>query len=708
MHLKRIVLILLLFAAIIAKSQKPATLTLLPVPKSMELQTGSFMLTQNFSVGIHQQAADTILIKGVNRMYQSLNRKSGLYFTKNRITSQDNSDTATLQISVGKIAAPAIGVDESYTLTVNSNRIILNAANTIGALHGLETIRQLLTKSNDGNFYFPAVVIQDAPRFPWRGLMIDVSRHFIPVDVLERNIEAMAAVKMNVLHLHLADNEGFRIESKTFPRLQNKGSNGEYYTQAQMKELIVFAAERGIIIVPEFDMPGHTKSWFAGYPQLASAPGLYEPGPPIDLHSVQQMNLGSIMQLMNTAPFPAIDPSKESTYQFLDKFFGEMAAVFPSPYIHIGADENNGVVWKNNPAIVAFMKAHNIPDAHALQAYFVSRVKQIISKHHKQMVGWEEMLSKNLSKDVTIQVWQNPAYIKQALDNGNNVLISKGFYLDHFMPAYIHYNNPDLTIQPTNGATSKLKGGEAAQWTEIADKTNIETRIWPRAAAIAERLWSPASVDDVDDMYRRLFAIADQMDEQGLQHVSNYERALRRISNEDFSSVKTLTDILTPLKGYKKLFAQIMKPESVSYQTSPLIQVSDIVFVDSRVKWEFRNAVKSYLVNKDSNSENIIVNYLNRWQRNEEQLKNLFASSAQLRTVEEHSKNLTSIATIGIDALNKIKNGTPPDANWTNEKLSILKAVNKAYGETELCIISEIEALVNQRLASFPASYAIF
>jgi hexosaminidase len=149
----------------------------------------------------------------------------------------------------------------------------------LGALHGLETLLQLLTKNKNGEFYFPLVSIHDAPRFSWRGLMIDVSRHFSPVDVLKRNIDAMAAVKMNVLHLHLTDNEGFRVESKMFPQLHMKGSNGDYYTQAQIKDLISFAEERGIIIVPEFDMPGHTKSWFAGYPQLASGPGPYEPWP---------------------------------------------------------------------------------------------------------------------------------------------------------------------------------------------------------------------------------------------------------------------------------------------------------------------------------------------------------------------------------------------------------------------------------------------
>jgi len=227
MQLKKIISVICLFSAVITKAQLPSTLNLLPVPKKVEMQTGMFILTQNFGVGIHEPAPDTILINAVNRTYQTLNRRSGLYFTTKHITSKDNSDSASLQITVNKAVLPLLGADESYSLVVNNNKIILNAPTTLGALRGLETIVQLLTKNIDGTFYFPSVIIQDAPRFSWRGLMIDVSRHFIPVDVLERNIDAMAAVKMNVLHLHLSDNEGFRIESKVSPQLQNRGSNGE-------------------------------------------------------------------------------------------------------------------------------------------------------------------------------------------------------------------------------------------------------------------------------------------------------------------------------------------------------------------------------------------------------------------------------------------------------------------------------------------------
>jgi hexosaminidase len=707
MFTKKIITILFLASGFAVKAQSTSSLNLLPVPSNIELKAGSFSLTENFTVAVHQATADTILIEAVNRMYQTLNRRSGLYFKQKYISSKNSSDTASLQVTVGKSVPPSPGADESYSLVITSDRVALKAPTTLGALHGLETILQLLSKRENGEFYFPSVAIQDAPRFSWRGLMIDVSRHFIPVDVLKRNIDAMAAVKMNVLHLHLTDNEGFRVESKTFPQLQNKGSNGDYYTQAQIKELISFAEGRGIIIVPEFDMPGHTKSWFAGYPQLASAPGPYEPGSPIDFHSVQQMNLGSIMQMLNNAPFPAIDPSRESTYEFIDKFIAEMSSLFSSPFIHIGADENNGVAWKNNPSIVAFMKTHDIPNTHELQAYFVERVNKIVAKHHKQMIGWEELFSKNLVKDVTVQVWQNPAYTKQALDNGNPVLISRGFYLDLFMPAYVHHNNPDLPAGLTGENTRQLRGGEAAQWAEVADKTNIETRIWPRAAAIAEKLWSDTLYNDADDLYRRLFVLSEQLDESGLQHVANYERALRRYANDEVGSLKTLTDVLTPVKGYKKLFAQLMMPESMSYQTAPLIQVSDIVFVDSKVKWKFRAAVKSYLEHKEVGPETILRNYLQLWQNNNDQLKDLFVSSPQLKRVEEHSKNLSVIATIGLEAIDKLKSGTT-DSNWINEKLSFLKTTNQVYGETELSVIPEIEALVRQQMTPLPTTYPVF
>lgn len=704
---KCLVLIIVLTVGLGAKGQVKEPLNMLPLPKNGEVQIGSFTITPSFTIALHTTSPDTILVKAVNRMYQKLNRKTGQFFGQEYITLNDQSDTAALQVNVKKSILPINGVDESYNLSINGKQIVLDAATTAGALHGLQTLLQLTTKNGD-SFTFPVVKINDAPRFPWRGLMIDVSRHFIPLEVLKRNIEAMEAVKMNVLHLHLSDDQGFRVESKVFPELHRKGSHGDYYTQAQIKDLVSFAQERGVEIIPEFDMPAHATSWLVGYPNLGSAPGPYKIGGPIDLGGINLQDINSVMQFLATTPFPTIDPSKESTYIFLDKFILEMSSLFPSAYLHIGADENNGVAWRKNPDITAFMQNNKLADTHALQAYFVKRVQQLVSKHNKQTIGWEELFSQDLPKNVTVQVWQNPEYLNKALTHGNPVVVSKGFYLDYFMPAYIHYNNADLPAEILGASSVLLRGGEAAQWTEAADKFNIETRIWPRAAAIAERFWSPSSVTNVDDMYRRLSVINKQLDEQGLLHIYNYERALRLYADgENFNSLKTLTDVLTPVKGFKIMGSRMIS-RNMSLQTAPFIGLADIIPVDSEDKWKFRLAVQNYLQKKDAASGKIINAYLTKWQENDAKVKDVLTSSNQLLKIQEHSKNLSLVAALGREALAKIKSNSKPSPEWINESMNVLKSASQASGQTELAIIPEIESLIKQQMSPLPASYSLY
>ena len=223
--------------------------------------------------------------------------------------------------------------------------------------------------------------------------MIDVSRHFQPVEVIKRTLDGMAAVKLNVFHWHLSDDQGFRIESKAFPKLTGMGSDGLFYTQDQAREVIAYARERGIRVVPEFDIPGHALSWMVGYPELASGTGPDYGGP----YQVERQY--GIFD-------PVMDPTRESTYKFLDLFIGEMAEIFPDPFMHVGGDENNGVQWKANPRIQEFMKDARFEGHRGAADLFQPAAAPDLKKHGKTMVGWDEIFAPGLSKDAVIQSWR--------------------------------------------------------------------------------------------------------------------------------------------------------------------------------------------------------------------------------------------------------------------------------------------------------------
>ena len=679
------------------------TLNLMPVPRNLVLENSRLPVNAGFTVSVITDKHDSLVLLSANRMYKTLNRRTGLYFRQENISSKNNSDAAALVIRVHQLSAMVIGVDESYQLRVNNKQVQLEANTTIGAIRGMETVLQLVAMDESG-YYFPGLTIQDAPRFAWRGLMIDVARHFIPVDVIKRNIEAMSAVKMNVLHLHLSDDQGFRVESKRFPLLQEKGSNGEYYTQSEIREIIAFARVRGILIVPEFDMPGHSTSWFAGYPELATNPGPYTPGLPYKIDRSKPVSLGQIMQAIQTAPFPTFQPTKESVYAFLDQFIGEMAALFPAPYFHIGADENNGIAWKQDSVVAAFMRKNNFSTPREMQAYFVNKVREIVNRYGKKTIGWDELFSKNLPKDVIVQVWSPmspPALVQQIVDQGNPVIISKGLYLDHFFPAYIHYK--------TDFPSEQILGGEAAQWTEIADAENIETRIWPREAAIAERLWSPKTVSDIYDMYRRLFVISDELAESGLQHQAHYDRMVRRFSDGyNYTATKTLLDVLTPVKGYKRMIGFLALPESYAYPNAPLVRAADITMVDPNEKWAFRSLVTEYLHAKNPAAEKAIRDQLIIWSGNYKELKPLFTSSKLADEIEPHSKYLSELSMACLEVLDTLRAGKQPDTQWLTDKQALLQAAAGSAGDVELSILPELTALISQQWNALPENYPLF
>src|SRR6202041_3584318 len=514
MRLFVLVIVLAFFANLPIFAQTASQLNLLPMPSTVQAGTGQLPITQSFSVAI-EGYKDPHLERAAGRFLREVRLRTGLFLS----VEIAEGSKATLVIHAEHASKPVqeLGEDESYILDVSGAGAKLSAPNSLGIMHGLQTFLQLIEITSAG-FGVPAVHIEDSPRFPWRGLMIDVSRHFIYMDTLKRNVDAMAAVKMNVLHLHLSDDQGFRLESKEFPKLTQLGSDGLFYTQAEMRELITYAGDRGIRVVPEFDMPGHSAAWFVGYPALASAPGPY-----------QIERRWGIFD-------PAMDPTREETYKFLDKFIGEMTELFPDQYLHIGGDEVNGKQWDGNPKIHQFMHAHKIKNNEALQQYFTLQVEKIVSKHHKTMVGWDEILGPGMPESIVIQSWRGQDSLALAAQQGYRGILSSGYYLDGMGHASQYYS-----VDPMSNADSKLTpaqqklilGGEVCMWAEFISDESIDSRIWPRSAAIAERLWSAQQVQDTDSMYRRLETTSQLLEQLGLRHRSNLEVALGRGAGTD-------------------------------------------------------------------------------------------------------------------------------------------------------------------------------
>ncbi|HVI70493.1 MAG TPA: family 20 glycosylhydrolase, partial [Pyrinomonadaceae bacterium] len=534
---KHLPLFVVLTCAVVVTAQEPTPtpkLNLMPVPASVKFQKERLAVDSNFKVATRGHS-DARLQAGIARFMRRLEGRTVLTMAPG-LAVDDQMTQLIINCQGPGQNIPSVRENESYHLDITRRQALLTAPTVVGALRGLETLLQLLDADRNG-YFFPGVQIDDQPRFPWRGLLIDVARHFHTMEVLKRNLDAMAAVKMNVLHWHLTEDQGFRVESKNFPKLHQLGSDGNYYTQEQVKEIIAYARDRGIRVVPEFDIPGHSTSWLVGHPELGSAPGPYtierRPG---------------IFE-------PALDPTREEVYRFLETFLGEMAALFPDEYLHIGGDENEGKQWDRNPAIQAYMKQKGIKDNHALQAYFNTRLLKILQKHGKKMIGWDEILQPELPKDVVIHSWRGTAALAEAARKGYDGILSNGYYIDLIQPASQHYVADPLpagsTLTPEEA--KHVLGGEATMWAEWVTPETIDSRIWPRTAAIAERLWSPQNVTDVSDMYRRLAAISIQLEEFGLTHKKNQDMMLRRlVRNDDIGPLKTLVSVIEPVKEYRR------------------------------------------------------------------------------------------------------------------------------------------------------------
>jgi len=650
---------------------QPVAHPLLPVPTAMRWGQGRLSLATPLKLQL-DNSPDPAVAAAAGRL---LARLYG--------AAKPAATGPVLQIRYGRPGRPEQFDEERYSLRVTPMGVSIDAPTSLGVLRALATLEQL-PLTNKRLRYLPEVDIQDQPRFAWRGLLIDAARHFMPVSVIKRNLDGMAAVKLNVLHWHLSDDQGFRVESKALPRLHQVGGANGFYTQAEVRGVIAYAAARGIRVVPEFDVPGHATSWIAAYPRLASNDSAY----------AVPLKWG----VLNIA----LDPTRETTYSLLDSVFTEMTALFPDPYFHIGGDENDGRQWRRNPRIAAFARAKGLVkadgktvDKHQLQTYFNRRVLAMLQKNGKIMMGWDEILGPDLPKEAVIQSWRGKKGLTDAARLGHPVLLSNGYYLDLNYSAASHYAADPLPPEtPLTAAEQKLVlGGEAAMWAEFADSTILESRIWPRAAAVAERLWSPqAASQDVADLYRRLAAVSAELETLGLRHRQAPEQLLAQMAGPgNAAALRALAEVLEPVKEYKRHF------QGFEYTTqTPLNRLVDAAPAESEVAWRFGALVDSLVAAGLGTAARparlpgqllALRTQLLRWQANDPRLQVLLKFNPALQEYGPLSTQLAAVARVLLERLTQLQGGQKPTPAWLAAARATLDAAQAPAGQAELAIV---------------------
>ncbi len=762
-------------------------IALMPLPASLKLTDGRFLIDVDFG-HTFQTGSSAKLQKALHRFYKKLAGATQLRFTKT------NQTALVINCANFSTQPPSLEDPESYELTIDENGIELSATSEIGILYGLESLWQLVAQV-DGQWQLPTAEITDQPRYPWRGLMIDVSRHWITKEAILRNLDAMAAFKMNVFHWHLTDFQGFRIESKVFPKLHELGSEGDYYSQQEVKEIIDYASDRGIRVIPEFDIPGHSTSWLIGYPVLASGKGPYT--------LADKYSIGT----------PIMDPTKEEVYEFLDQFIGEMATLFPDKYLHIGGDEVMTTEWEQNESIQEFMLHNGIQDYHELQSRFNIRINEILKKHGKKMMGWDEIIHPDLpEEEILIQSWRNQKNLWSAARNNHKSVLSAGYYLDHKRSAGFHYSVDPLvipgavtiTVDPNNwsswycqlevksmdvkldghfyffgqgddlrgissfmatangfekviieadssfnfeleGPVGKINyhlkisgdsimgqasmsiikidikgirdggsdlasgqplpsfdkiepltteqaanilGGEACMWSEMVSDQTLESRAWPRAAAIAEKLWSPqALTTDEKDMYRRLIVQDTQLIALGLKHHAGPDAILQGLAPKtDFAALKILVSLLQEDLFFNRM--ELYKPYLNTHD--PLDRIVDASQPESYIGYEFNQLVDLWLETKNPEIQERIETSLTQWSIIEKELKNTFNQSPLLNEVEPHAIHLSQLSQLALGAINGSVFAQNPEILID----TLFANSSKSYGATLLSVESGLKKIV--------------
>ncbi|MCC6463236.1 MAG: family 20 glycosylhydrolase [Saprospiraceae bacterium] len=550
-------------------AQTPA---LIPQPVSVQPLKGSFRLNAQTTIGYSQAAAKP----AAEYLATRLKTPTGY-----RLPIQRQGQ---IQIRLNTKANPALGA-EGYSLEVTPQGVRLSANAAAGLFYGVQTLLQLFppeiestTKVKRATWTAPALRITDYPRFAWRGVMLDVSRHFFSKDDVKRYIDRMARYKYNVFHWHLTDDQGWRIEIKSFPKLTQVGGcrvprYGKYgyhvapkpgepatdcgfYTQDDIRDIVAYAAERHITVLPEIDVPGHSMAAIAAYPELSCTKDTstrVNPGS----RFVEWYGNGKFKMLIENS----LNPADEQVYQFLDKVFGELATLFPSTYIHVGGDECYHGFWENDPGCQALMQREGLQNTHELQSYFLKRVEKILQAKGKKMIGWDEILEGGLAPEAAVMSWRGLEGGIQAAKLGHPVVMTPNDYV------YIDLLQGDPLVEPDQTAYKRVRlqktytfepvpdsvdarwilGGEANLWTEkVYSIRQAEYMSFPRAWATADIYWSPKSAKNWDNFTQRMEQHFQRADAAGCNYArSAYDAIVTAIRQDG----KLLAEVTTEIKG---------------------------------------------------------------------------------------------------------------------------------------------------------------
>lgn len=449
--------------------------------------------------------------------------------------------------------------DEAYKLSIRSSKIVLEGRTAKGIFYGFQTLRQLLPAEIESStkvvreveWSIPCADIEDTPQFSYRGLMLDVSRHFKPVEEVKRNIDLMAFHKLNVLHWHLTDDQGWRIEIKKCPKLTTMGGfrnktiighaskrpyqwdvtrYGGFYTQEEVKEIVAYAQKRFVTVIPEIEMPGHSVAALTAYPEYSCTGGPFE---------VEG----------RWGVFNDVYCTKEETFKFLEGILDEVVALFPSQYIHIGGDEVPKTRWHRCAACQERMRQENLPDEAHLQSYFVNRMEHYLNSKGKAIIGWDEILEGRLSKSATVMSWRGIKGGIRAAKEGHDVIMSPNshFYFNHYQldpktellsnggytPLWKAYSFNPLPEELNVDEKRHIIGVQANLWTEYMDsQEKTDYFLYPRVAALAEVGWTHPQNKDFTDFYHRLLHVTKHYDVLGINYCKGHkpEKALRIMS----------------------------------------------------------------------------------------------------------------------------------------------------------------------------------